>query len=203
STPSRFPGWAPPMQATRPPSPATRRSTWRRCCFTFYDRDDIGGRLRHRALELSNERALDAYLAHMLLSQVDWSLRHQREPPTPRTTSAWPVWWDSTWRSPSGHDTRTRTTYSACLSQEILNALTPSRTSPLCCFCQAAGRGFFEAGFRGAGVCAVRAGRRVVAGPGVAGPKSWCSGCELAALESEPFPGCPPGPSALAWRASA
>jgi len=117
------------MQATRPPSPATRRSTWRPCCFTFYDRDDIGGRLRHRALELSNERALDAYLAHMLLSQVDWSLRHQREPPTPRTTSAWPVWWDSTWRSPSGHDTRTRTTYSACLSQEILNALTPSRTA--------------------------------------------------------------------------
>jgi len=29
------------------------------------------------------------------------------------------------------------------------------------------------------------AGRRVVAGPGVAGPKSWRSGCELAALELE------------------
>ena len=37
-----------------------------------------------------------------------------------------------------------------------------------------------------------RRGRMVVSGPGVAGPKSWRSGCELAALESEPFPGCPP-----------
>ena len=37
-------------------------------------------------------------------------------------------------------------------------------------------------------------GRMVVSGPGVAGPKSWRSGCEPAALESEPFPGCPPGP---------
>ena len=40
----------------------------------------------------------------------------------------------------------------------------------------------------------------------MAGPKSWCSGCEPAALESESFPGCPPGPFALAvaaWRAPA
>lgn len=36
----------------------------------------------------------------------------------------------------------------------------------------------------------VVAGRMVVSGPGVAGPKSWRSGCELAALESESFPGC-------------
>src|SRR5215467_13450588 len=51
-------------------------------------------------------------------------------------------------------------------------------------------------------------GRRVVAGPGVAWPKSWCSGCEPAALATESFPGCPPGPVALtamalrvpAWR---
>ena len=41
-------------------------------------------------------------------------------------------------------------------------------------------------------------GRMVVSGPGVAGPKSRRSGCELAALESEPFPGCPPAPLILA-----
>ena len=29
-------------------------------------------------------------------------------------------------------------------------------------------------------------------------PKSWRSGCEPAALESESFPGCPPGPFVLA-----
>jgi len=55
-------------------------------------------------------------------------------------------------------------------------------------------------------VCAEVPGRMVVSGPGVAGPKSWRSGCELAALESESFPGCPPGPLVLAavtWRASA
>ena len=46
-------------------------------------------------------------------------------------------------------------------------------------------------------------GRMVVSGPGVASPKSWRSGCEPAALESEPFPGSPPGPFARAWRASA
>ena len=53
---------------------------------------------------------------------------------------------------------------------------------------------------------AVLPGRIVVLGPGVASPKSWRAGCEPAALESESFPGCPPGPSALAaaaWRASA
>ena len=50
------------------------------------------------------------------------------------------------------------------------------------------------------------AGRRLVAGPGVACPKSWCAGCEPAALETESFPDCPPGPFAsvtAAWRASA
>ena len=49
-------------------------------------------------------------------------------------------------------------------------------------------------------------GRIVVAGPGVACPKSRCAGCELAALETEWFPGCPPGPlelAAAACRASA
>ena len=56
---------------------------------------------------------------------------------------------------------------------------------------------------------AVVAARIVVAGPGVACPKSWSAGCEPAALESESFPGCPPGPAACgalaarrAWVAS-
>jgi Phosphotransferase enzyme family len=52
--------------------------------FYLYDQGDIRQRLRYRALELSNEAALDAYLAHMLLRQVDWSLRHH--PGTPDTT---------------------------------------------------------------------------------------------------------------------
>ena len=49
-------------------------------------------------------------------------------------------------------------------------------------------------------------GRRLGCGPGVACPKSWCAGWELAALESESFPGCPPGSfdaAAAAWWASA
>lgn len=37
-----------------------------------------------RVLELTSRRALSAYLAHMLLRQVDWSLRHH--PGTPATT---------------------------------------------------------------------------------------------------------------------
>jgi phosphotransferase family enzyme len=44
--------------------------------FYLYDRDGFRERLRDRALELTNECALHAYLAHMLLRQVDWSLRH-------------------------------------------------------------------------------------------------------------------------------
>ena len=47
------------------------------------------------------------------------------------------------------------------------------------------------------------AGRRVVAGPGVACPKSRRLGCELAALETESFPCCPPGPVTLAVTALA
>ena len=39
--------------------------------------------------------------------------------------------------------------------------------------------------------------RRVGAGPGVAWPKSWRSGCEPAALATESFPACPPGPRAV------
>jgi len=47
-------------------------------------------------------------------------------------------------------------------------------------------------------------GRRLGCGPGVACPKSRRPGCEPAALETEPFPDCPPGPLACAgaWRAA-
>jgi aminoglycoside phosphotransferase (APT) family kinase protein len=44
--------------------------------FYLYDRDGIRERLRGRALELTDRRALNVYLAHMVLRQVDWSLRH-------------------------------------------------------------------------------------------------------------------------------
>jgi hypothetical protein len=44
-------------------------------------------------------------------------------------------------------------------------------------------------------------------GPGVAWPKSRCAGCEPAALATESFPVCPPGPftlgAAVPCRASA
>ena len=43
-------------------------------------------------------------------------------------------------------------------------------------------------------------GRRVGSGPGVAWPKSRPAGCKPAALATESFPGCPPGPAALAAR---
>jgi hypothetical protein len=45
--------------------------------------------------------------------------------------------------------------------------------------------------------------RRVGTGPGVACPKSRCSGCNPVTLAEEPFPGCPPGPQlVLAARAA-
>ena len=60
--------------------------------FYLHDRHDIRERLRGRALDLTSGRALSAYLAHLLLRQVDWSLRHH--PATPSTTHhlrlAWP-----------------------------------------------------------------------------------------------------------------
>jgi hypothetical protein len=54
-------------------------------------------------------------------------------------------------------------------------------------------RGHGRAGRRVAGRS-----RRVVTGPGVACPKSRCLGCNPAALATESFPGCPPGPLARA-----
>jgi hypothetical protein len=44
--------------------------------FYLYDHDDIRDLLRARLLELAGPHAACAYLAHMVLRQVDWSLRH-------------------------------------------------------------------------------------------------------------------------------
>jgi hypothetical protein len=44
--------------------------------FYLYDHDEIRGLLRARLLELAGPHATRAYLAHMVLRQVDWSLRH-------------------------------------------------------------------------------------------------------------------------------
>jgi hypothetical protein len=49
--------------------------------FYVYDRDGTRERLRDRALELTTRPALSAYLAHILLRQVDWSLRHHPQAP--------------------------------------------------------------------------------------------------------------------------
>jgi Ser/Thr protein kinase RdoA (MazF antagonist) len=50
--------------------------------FYWYDREGSAGRLRARALALTDERAISVYLAHMVLRQVDWSLRHHPEAPS-------------------------------------------------------------------------------------------------------------------------
>jgi aminoglycoside phosphotransferase len=44
--------------------------------FYDYDHDDLRTRLRTRLLDLAGLRPSQAYLAHMVLRQVDWSLRH-------------------------------------------------------------------------------------------------------------------------------
>jgi Ser/Thr protein kinase RdoA (MazF antagonist) len=44
--------------------------------FCHYDHEQIRDRLRARLLELAGPQAASAYLAHMVLRQVDWSLRH-------------------------------------------------------------------------------------------------------------------------------
>jgi len=44
--------------------------------FYRYDHEDIRSLLRARLLDLAGPRAASAYLAHMVLRQVDWSLRH-------------------------------------------------------------------------------------------------------------------------------
>ena len=60
--------------------------------------------------------------------------------------------------------------------------------------CQEALLGCVRVGSEAVGVAAERT---LVAGPGVACPKSRCSGCEPAAPDAESFPGCPPGPAAV------
>src|SRR5206468_13010278 len=44
--------------------------------FYHYDQEEIRGLLRGRLLALAGPRSACAYLAHMVLRQVDWSLRH-------------------------------------------------------------------------------------------------------------------------------
>jgi len=44
--------------------------------FYLYDHDVLRGLLRDRLLDLTGPQAARAYLAHMVLRQVDWSLRH-------------------------------------------------------------------------------------------------------------------------------
>ncbi len=51
--------------------------------FYFYDHDEIRGQ-RARLLDLAGPPAACAYLAHMVLRQVDWSLRHHPAAATTR-----------------------------------------------------------------------------------------------------------------------
>jgi Ser/Thr protein kinase RdoA (MazF antagonist) len=44
--------------------------------FYYYDHDEIRGLLRARLLDLAGPPTASAYLAHMVLRQVDWSLRY-------------------------------------------------------------------------------------------------------------------------------
>jgi Phosphotransferase enzyme family len=52
--------------------------------FYRYDHDDLRDRLGARARELAGDRAVRVYLAHMVLRQVDWSLRHHPGAPATR-----------------------------------------------------------------------------------------------------------------------
>jgi hypothetical protein len=68
--------------------------------------------------------------------------------------------------------------------------------------CQEVFRVFFELRFGGTVRVRWVAGRSVDSGPGVAWPKSRRPGCKPAALATESFPGCPPGPLSLAAAAA-
>jgi streptomycin 6-kinase len=57
--------------------------------FYLYDRDGIRERLCSRAQELTDQHALNAHLAHVVLRQVDWSMRHH--PGTHATTHHLPL----------------------------------------------------------------------------------------------------------------
>jgi Ser/Thr protein kinase RdoA (MazF antagonist) len=52
--------------------------------FYHYDHDQIRGLLLGRLLDLAGPPAVSAYLAHMVLRQVDWSLRHHPAAATTR-----------------------------------------------------------------------------------------------------------------------
>jgi len=52
--------------------------------FYAYDHDGIRARLGARLLELAGPRAARAYLAHIVLRQVDWSVRHHPQAPFTR-----------------------------------------------------------------------------------------------------------------------
>jgi len=56
--------------------------------FYHYDHDDIRDVLRARLLNMAGPEAARTYLAHMVLRQVDWSLRHHPRPPPPAATCA-------------------------------------------------------------------------------------------------------------------
>ena len=93
--------------------------------FYRYDRDDIRERLRGRALELTDRRALDAYLAHTVLRQADCPCAAIPGPAPPHTTCAWPGWWRPTWLS--APETCTRAPCSARLSPKWVPARTVTR----------------------------------------------------------------------------
>ena len=52
--------------------------------FSCYDHDGIRDRLRARLLELASPATARAYLAHLVLRQVDWSLRFHPDAPATR-----------------------------------------------------------------------------------------------------------------------
>ena len=52
--------------------------------FYGYDHDDLRRPLSARLHELTNSEAVRAYLAHMVLRQVEWSLRHYPGAPATR-----------------------------------------------------------------------------------------------------------------------
>lgn|GEM_PF-923688 len=66
------------------PPPLTGDRAFDLATLLFYQYDQVGfrNRLRARVLELTDERALRVYLAHMVLRQVDWSLRHHPRAPS-------------------------------------------------------------------------------------------------------------------------
>ena len=52
--------------------------------FYCYDHDQARDLLTARLLELAGSQAASAYLAHMIIRQVDWSLRHHPDAPATR-----------------------------------------------------------------------------------------------------------------------